>query len=183
MKKQNPGGCKGWNRRRQKMPVKVSRFIPMPLICVNLSPFRDVNVNKCDVVRTESDRNCVCSWGRRWEVATCYISKPCGWLTTSTFSDRESDLCGAHVSLGESASTCACACVWRVDSGSPSPSDPPVLTPFMASCLGECWSAIPTSPCSSLCLPAKPRPQPVPLLPLLVSAQSPRSKSSLCHID
>lgn len=50
----------------------------------------------------------------------------------------ESDLWGAHVSLRESVRTCACGCVWRVGDGSPSPSDLPVPTPFMASCLGEC---------------------------------------------
>lgn len=39
------------------MPVKVSQFIPIPLIRVNLTPFWGGNVNTCDVEQAESERN------------------------------------------------------------------------------------------------------------------------------
>lgn len=47
MKWRDPGGCNGWNGRRRRMPVKVSYYKHMPLVCVNLTPLRGLNGNDC----------------------------------------------------------------------------------------------------------------------------------------
>lgn len=94
-----------------------------------------------------------------------------------------SDLWGADDNVCERACTCLHMCTQGIDRGSPSPPDLPVPTPSMASCLGECRSTVPTSPCSSLCLPAKPRPDPPSISSVHLCSCSTMQANHLCRTD
>lgn len=138
----------GWNRRSERLLVKMSLIVLLPLLGENkTSYFVWINVGSAK------------SWSEQceqfWWRLKCFMILHMveGAASTAVQEVRMIYRVLMH--------TCACVRASRVSIGSwLLPFDLPVSTSFMASCWGERWSAIPTSPRSSLCSLSQAPPSP-----------------------